>query len=241
VTPRLRVLIADDEPLARRRLRALLAPHEDFEIIGECANGAEVLAGVERHRPDVMFLDIQMPMIDGVAVARATRGTKLPVVVFVTAHDDFAVDAFDLDAVDYLLKPYDEERFLRTLGRVRDELIADAVPRAGTAVVRHGDIELNVAMREVRRAGQPIVLRRKEYEVFVRLLERVGEVIARRELLNDVWGYKDDVVSRTLDTHVCELRRKLGHEPHETGYIETIPGVGYRMTTAGVRPRSSPG
>ena len=99
-------------------------------------------------------------------------------------------------------------------------------------MLKVGDVEMDVPARRVKSGGQDVSLRRIEFEVLLRLLQRAGEVITRRELLADVWGYKDDVVSRTLDTHVFELRRKLGQKPGTPGYIETIARVGYRVVAA---------
>jgi len=223
----IRTLIADDEALARRRLVTLLGQHPDFEVAGECEDGTAVAAIVERFHPHLLFLDIEMPGMSGLAAARLSYAPR-PVIVFVTAHEEFAVEAFDLDAADYLLKPFDAERFARTLLRVRAELRHG--DDGSARVLRVGDLEMDVPARRVRSGVQEVSLRRIELEVLLRLLQRAGEVITRRELFTDVWGYKDDVVSRTLDTHVFELRRKLGRVPGQGGYIETIARVGYRLT-----------
>ena len=112
-----RVLIVDDEDLARQRLRALLARRTDFEISGECATGAEAVRAIRAERPDLVLLDVQMPELDGFDVIGEIGAHNMPAVIFVTAFDDYAIDAFDVGAVDYLLKPVDEERFNRTLDR----------------------------------------------------------------------------------------------------------------------------
>ncbi|MGH9831418.1 MAG: LytR/AlgR family response regulator transcription factor, partial [Blastocatellia bacterium] len=107
----IRVLIVDDEPLARKRLRELLKDDPDVAIAGECANGAETVAAVRELAPDLIFLDVQMPGVDGLAVSETLNGKQSPLVIFVTAYDQYAVRAFDLQAVDYLLKPFDRARF----------------------------------------------------------------------------------------------------------------------------------
>jgi two-component system, LytTR family, response regulator len=113
----IRTLIADDELLARRALRSLLANEPGFDIVGECRDGQEVVAALDALAPDLLFLDIQMPGLDGFGALAAT--VQRPVTVFVTAYKDHALRAFDVDAVDYLLKPFDDERFTRTLQRAR--------------------------------------------------------------------------------------------------------------------------
>jgi len=119
----IKVLLVDDERPARRKMMRLLESATDFEVIGEAADGAQALAAVERLRPDVMFLDVQMPKLDGFQVASALS-PPLPEIIFVTAHDEFALKAFEVHALDYLLKPYDQERFEKVLDRIRQRLIA---------------------------------------------------------------------------------------------------------------------
>jgi len=116
---RLRCLIVDDEPLARSSLRRLLSEDHDIEIVGECANGREALAAVKAHAPDLMFVDVQMPGMDGFELVDQLSGPKLPLVIFATAYDRFALKAFDAHAVDYLLKPLDDERFKQALERAK--------------------------------------------------------------------------------------------------------------------------
>jgi two-component system, LytTR family, response regulator len=115
----IRTLIVDDEPLARRNLLLRLGEKPDFEIVGECATGAEALAAVRELRPEVVFLDIRMPDMDGFRVLEQVDPEILPVVIFVTAYDQFALEAFRVHALDYLLKPFEEERFAETLDACR--------------------------------------------------------------------------------------------------------------------------
>ena len=112
----IKAIIVDDEPLARSIIREFLADHQDIEVIAECVNGREALAQIDAHRPDLLFLDIQMPGLSGFDVIE--RLTYLPQIVFSTANDAFAIDAFETGAIDYLLKPYNKERFDRAVQRV---------------------------------------------------------------------------------------------------------------------------
>ena len=112
-----RTLIVDDEPLARRNIRSLLKSHSDFEIVGECGSGMEALETMRHHPIDLLFLDVQMPELDGFQVLERIDSEKLPAVVFVTAYEEHAIRAFEVSAVDYLLKPVDDKRFEQALSR----------------------------------------------------------------------------------------------------------------------------
>ena len=121
MTTRIRTLVADDEPIARARMLSLLTDEPDIEVIGECATGPEAMSAIERTSPDLVFLDIQMPQIDGLTLAR-TLGRTMPAVVFVTAYDEYALGAFEVHALDYLLKPYSADRFKSALVHARQHL-----------------------------------------------------------------------------------------------------------------------
>jgi two-component system, LytTR family, response regulator len=123
---RLRVLLADDERSARRMLRQLLDEMEGVEVVGEAADGAEALALIEAQRPDLALLDLQMPEIDGLSLVRLIRKTWMPLVAFVTAYDEYAVQAFEVHAVDYLLKPVDRARLAATILHAQERLEHDA-------------------------------------------------------------------------------------------------------------------
>ena len=142
----IRVIIVDDEPLARRGLELRLRAFSDFEIVDQCANGREAIESVARHAPDLMFLDIEMPGIDGFEVLRRIPQTSMPMVVFVTAFDRYAIDAFDAHALDYLLKPLVDERLERTLAHVRDQF-------AQRKSVKHRE-QLVALLAQVTGAGQ---------------------------------------------------------------------------------------
>src|SRR6267378_3587750 len=138
-------LIADDEPAARRGVRQVLVAFPEFVVAGECCNGAEVLTALDVSAPDVVFLDIQMPGIDGFEVIRRRTAERMPAVVFLTAYDQFAIPAFEAEALDYLVKPVSEARFARTMKRLmrrlrstarstRDESIVVTTSRGATVL-----------------------------------------------------------------------------------------------------------
>ncbi|MFL6247372.1 MAG: LytR/AlgR family response regulator transcription factor [Thermoanaerobaculia bacterium] len=118
----IRTLIVDDERLARQKVRTLLAADDDIEIVGECANGAEAIAAVRKHKPDLVLLDVEMPGANGFEVLQRLRGERLPMVVFITAHDEYAVRAFEVEAVDYVMKPFDRRRFGDALRRAKRQI-----------------------------------------------------------------------------------------------------------------------
>jgi two-component system LytT family response regulator len=123
--PPIRALIVDDEPLARRGLQLRLSRYADIEVVGEAANGRDALMAVSTLQPELMFLDVQMPDIDGFAVIRKLPAGQLPLVVFVTAHKEYALEAFTANALDYLLKPINHLRLGKSLARARTQLAAN--------------------------------------------------------------------------------------------------------------------
>jgi two-component system LytT family response regulator len=131
---KLRTLIVDDEPLARDRLRGFLKAEPEVELIGECSSGTEAIAMIQAASPDVVFLDMQMPGCDGLQVVAQLADDRKPAIIFATAHERFAVDAFDVAAVDYLLKPFDRDRFQQALRRARDYLQRSRSAEAGPPV-----------------------------------------------------------------------------------------------------------
>jgi len=122
LSAKIRTLIVDDEPLARERIRHLLHKEPDIEVICECADGRDAVAAIGKYKPDLVFLDVQMPELDGFSVLDQLDRRALPAIVFVTAYDQFALRAFEVHALDYLLKPFDSGRFKKALERARERI-----------------------------------------------------------------------------------------------------------------------
>ena len=177
----LRVVIADDERPARSFLAGILRSFEGVELVGEAANGAECVELIERLLPDLALLDLQMPEVDGLGVVRLLRKEKLPLIAFVTAYDEYAVRAFEMNAVDYLLKPVDPVRLRSTINR--------AVERLERAELRPGDADrIRAAATDYVASLPPTLLRRipvrKRDDIFLVPVEQVVSVVADGELLH---------------------------------------------------------
>jgi two-component system LytT family response regulator len=194
---RIRVLVADDERPARAFLSGLLRHLTDVTIVAEASNGAEAIQLIEKHRPDVALLDLQMPEVDGMTVVRLVKRQHLPLVVFVTAYDEFAVKAFEMNAVDYLTKPVTEARLRETFRRVRQRLERPG-PRAGSlsqlrAAINAYD-ELGAASRLER-----IPIRKREDIVLIPI-SQVASIVAEGELLH--------VTTASQERHTMTYRLK---------------------------------
>ena len=138
--PAMNVLIVDDEPLAREELRRMLEEAADIRIVGECANAIEAIGAINRQAPDVVFLDIQMPRVSGLEMLSMLDPERMPRIVFLTAHDEYAVQAFEEHAFDYLLKPADPARLAKTLQRLRRQHAPQELSvLPGAAELRHID------------------------------------------------------------------------------------------------------
>ena len=118
----IRVLVVDDEPLAREKIRGMAADDAELRVVGECSNGAEAIEAIQTLRPDLILLDVQMPEVGGFAVLEALKDEGLPPVIFITAYDHYAVRAFEFHALDYLLKPFDRERFRAAIERAKRQI-----------------------------------------------------------------------------------------------------------------------
>ena len=150
----MRVLIADDEDLARASLRRAMAAFPDIEIVRECANGLQAVEAIPALRPDCVFLDIEMPGLDGFEVLQQI--TDPPLVVFVTAYDEYAVKAFETEALDYILKPFEGERLERAIGRVRDKLAGSE--RAGEVAAQYATRRAGPVRRLAAKRGNRFVI-----------------------------------------------------------------------------------
>lgn len=226
-----RVLVVEDNRDLAFGLRTALEV-EGYEVC-VAEDGPSGMHEAREHEPDLIILDLMLPGMDGYRVLRALRdgGSPAPVLILTArAEETDKVLGFDTGADDYVTKPFS---VLELMARVRALL-----RRAGVAagedperpIERFGDVVVDLAARTVHRAGEPVVLTPKEFDLLVALLRRDGAVASRHELLKEVWGYQAMVTTRTVDMHVSELRRKLlDHHSSKPRHILTVRKAGYRL------------
>ncbi len=194
-------------------------------------DGREGLEKVRSWRPDLVVLDLMLPEVDGFRVLKTLRddGVQVPILIL-TARGEEAdkVRGLRLGADDYVTKPFG---VLELLARVEVLLRRHGVAEESVegGVQRFGDVEVDASRRMVLRGGEPVDLSPKEFDLLLALLRRRGAVISRVDLLQEVWGYSASVVSRTVDTHIGELRRKLEADPSSPRHILTARKAGYRL------------
>jgi two-component system LytT family response regulator len=194
---RLRVIVADDERPARAFLSGMLKGFEDVEVIGEATNGTECVELIEQLSPDLALVDLQMPEIDGLGVIRLIRRDKLPLIAFVTAYDEYAVRAFEMNAVDYLLKPVDPTRLRTTINR--------AMERLERAELRPGDVDrVRAAASDYVAFQPPALLRRipvrKKDDIFLVPVDQLVSIVADGELLQ--------LITKAGERHIITYRLK---------------------------------
>lgn len=200
----IRVLIVDDEAPARAKLQRWLAEQNAFTVIGEADNGLSAAEAIVQQQPDLVLLDIQMPGLSGLEVAAQIDVTPAPLIVFVTAFDDHAVKAFELNAVDYLLKPYDKDRLLRTLSRVQQRLQTLSTPANVDTVNTTDTTQASDSARHTARALQ------QQQGPLNRLLVPVGEGLQLLDVDRIHWCQADDnYLHLHTDTSRYTLRRTL--------------------------------
>jgi len=226
-----RILVIEDNPNLAFGLRNNLEI-EGYEV-DVAADGEAGLARARASAPDLVILDLMLPRMDGFRVLRALRGDGLPAPVLVlTARGEEAdkVRGLKLGADDYVTKPFG---VLELLARVEALLRRAARGGSDAPVLGVGDLEIAPAARTVRRAGRAVSLSPKEFDLLLALVRRQGAFVSRVELLKEVWGYRAGVTSRTVDTHIASLRRKLEPDPAAPRYVLTVRTRGYRLTTDG--------
>jgi DNA-binding response OmpR family regulator len=230
--PSPRILVVEDELPMRTALEDCLTA-EGFRVFS-AADGERGLERALKEKPDLILLDIMMPRLDGFALCTELRrlGNATPV-LFLTAKGQVRdrVTGLDAGADDYLVKPFSTDELL---ARVR-ALLRRAQPRKSTALVREltfGDVRIDFVKQTATRKRKALHLTAKEFSILRLLAEANGEPVSRERFLDVVWGYAGFPTTRTVDTHMASLRRKIEANPDEPRWITTVHGTGYRLETA---------
>jgi two-component system response regulator MtrA len=194
-------------------------------------SGTDAISVAESWAPELIILDLMLPGVDGYQVLRSVRGrgSHVPVIILSARGEEAdKVRGFRLDADQYVTKPFGVVELLERVGALLRRTAATAPP-AGSNLVQFGEVVVDLASRAVLRGGVPCTLTPKAYDLLLALLRREGAVASRRDLLTEVWGYGAFVMTRTVDSHVAELRRKLEAHPAEPRHIMTVWKIGYRF------------
>lgn len=203
---RIRAMVIDDEPLARRSVRRFLKGHDDVECIGECGDGESGVSAILTKRPDLIFLDIQMPEMDGWDVLRMIGPDRIPVTIIVTAYDRYAIRAFDANAVDYLLKPFGKERFDRALLRARERIArglnGDKLLRAVASLEQMQKQQRGTERLAIRENGRVLFVKAKDID----WIEAEGNY-ARLHVGNREYEIRETLTSLEQRLHSREFLR----------------------------------
>ena len=238
-TSRIRALIVDDEPLARERLRMLLASEDWLEVVAESADGGSAVGAIQKLNPDLVFLDVEMPGATGFDVIEAIGPDKMPFVVFVTAYDKYAIKAFDVHAVDYLLKPFDRDRFRQALARARQQLeqrSGGELERRLLALVQDLKPQQKLERFVIKSGGRVFFVRSEEIDWieaagnYVKL--HVGaEAHLFRETMNALEArLNPDTFYRIHRSHIVNIERVRELQPWFNGEYVVFLKDGTRLT-----------
>ncbi|WP_327245271.1 response regulator transcription factor [Streptomyces sp. NBC_01320] len=223
-----RILVAEDDVKQARLIRIYLEREgNEVQIV---ADGRSAVDRARSSRPDLIVLDVMMPNVDGLDVCRILRAESQVPILLLTARatEEDMLLGLDLGADDYMTKPYSPRELT---ARVRALLRrAKAAGRAESAVLTVGDLEVDTSRFEVRVAGEPVVLTGKEFAILTVLAGEPGRAFTRAQIIDRVFGFDQNVLERTVDAHVMNLRRKLEKGRAGTRYVETVYGRGYRLS-----------
>jgi two-component system alkaline phosphatase synthesis response regulator PhoP len=224
---RQKILIVEDEP------DMVLGLRDNFEFEGyvvvTASDGAAGLEKARAEKPDLLILDIMMPKLSGLEVCKTLRGEgfEKPIIMLTARGQEIdKVVGLELGADDYVTKPFSIRELL---ARVRAILRRSDGSKRRLARYRFSDVELDFEVYRATRAGQPLEMSPREFELLRYLIERKGETVSRDQLLEDVWGYESYPSTRTVDTHIAKLRAKIGDSGSEPRYILTMHGSGYKF------------
>ena len=209
----IRVLVVDDEPLAREKICGMAADDPDIRVVAECSNGAEAIEAVQTMRPDLILLDVQMPEVGGFAVLEALKDEWLPPVIFITAYDHYAVRAFEFHALDYLLKPFDRERFQTAIERAKRQIRRDSGARMDARI-----LALLEEMRETPRYSERLVVKTGG-RVFFLNTDEIDWVEAEGNYVSIHTGKKSYLLRETITSLESQLDPKEFVRIHRSAIV----------------------
>jgi len=225
MTPK-KILIVEDEPAMVRLLRDNFV-YEGYEVV-VATDGETALHLAFEEKPHLILLDIMLPKLDGLSVCRRLRERHLDTpILMLTARnlEQDKVTGLRMGADDYLTKPFSVAELL-----ARTEAVLRRTGQTRIETYRFGEIVVNFSSFEATKAGQPIDLSPREYEILRYLIEHRGQVISRTEMLDRIWGYDSQALTRTVDSHIANLRQKIEDVPAQPAYIQTVHRIGYKFT-----------
>jgi two-component system, LytTR family, response regulator len=212
--PQIRVLLVDDEPLARGMIREMLEADRDVEVVGECVNGEEAVAAIREHRPDLIFLDVQMPEESGFEVLENIKEEYTPHVIFVTAYDQYAVRAFEVHALDYLLKPFDRERFEAAWRRAKEHILKEKGGRLDERIL---------TLLEELKAGAKYLERlviKSGGRVFFLEADEIDWIEAEGNYVSVHSGKKSHLLRETISSLEAQLDPKKFRRVHRSAIVQ---------------------
>ncbi|HEV7427218.1 MAG TPA: response regulator transcription factor [Thermoanaerobaculia bacterium] len=219
------LIIEDNAELAYGLRNNLEIEGYSIQVAGDGQTGLDAAL---QSAPDLIILDLMLPKLDGFRVLRTIRenGLRLPILILTAKGDESdKVRGLKMGADDYVTKPF---ALLELLARV-EAALRRGTPAEARRIEAFGDVVVDYASRTVTKRGEPVSLSRKEFDLLAALLAKENAVVPRLDLMRAVWGYADSVITRTIDTHIAELRRKLEDNPRLPEHILTAPTIGYRL------------
>ncbi|OFW56388.1 MAG: hypothetical protein A2V52_05055 [Actinobacteria bacterium RBG_19FT_COMBO_54_7] len=224
-----KILVADDDAHIRRLIAELLIA-EGFQVI-MAEDGEEALFICLDERPDLVILDIIMPGMDGMEVCRRLRDETSAPIIFLTAKDDITdlVSGLAIGGDDYITKPFKGAELIARVKAAlrRSDMVRDSSEKE--EYVSIGGLEIDRKRREISLDGRPVDLTQTEFDLLWLLASHRGTVYSRKDIVKALWGYEDPGISRTIDTHVARLRKKIERDSSAPEFIKTVTGVGYKF------------
>jgi len=222
-----KVLIIEDEPNMVLGLKDS-CEYEGYDV-AVARNGKEGLEKVSTEKPDIILLDVMLPVMSGIDVCRTlrTRGIETPILMLTARSQEIdKVIGLEVGADDYVTKPFSIKELL---ARIRAHLRRASKQVVDLESFTFGDVELNFKKYAARKGGQALELSAREFEILRYLIRRRGEIVTRDQLLDEVWGYRSTPVTRTVDNHIARLRQKIEQDPSDPQHIITVHRIGYRF------------